>query len=143
MKNTVAEASTKISSLSNVNTSPPIKNSYTNSLSSKTEISSSTSSSSTRTHSSLVATSSSNDLFDSSPREIHQSSKRSAQPIDKALESHNFASVTREDLSVQEDSSTDIPMDAELEKEDVAATLALLNSMASELDEVLDVEGTL
>jgi len=41
------------------------------------------------------------------------------------------------------DSPIDLQMDTESEKEDVTATLALLNSMASELDEVLDVEGTL
>ena len=37
----------------------------------------------------------------------------------------------------------DSSMEVETEKEDVTATLALLNSMASELDEVLDVEGGL
>ena len=141
MKNTVSEASSKISSLLNVNTSPPIKNSYTNSLSPKAEISSSSSCLSTRTHSPLSATS--NHLSTSSPQEIRQLSKQSMQRLDNNVENHSLESSGVEDLSVSADSSVDLPMDVESEKEDVTATLALLNSMASELNEVLDVEGTL
>ena len=141
MKNTVSEASSKISSLLNVNTSPPIKNSCTNSLSPKAEISSSSSCLSTRTHSSLSATL--NHLSTSSPQEIHQSSKQSMQRLDNNVENHSLESSAVEELSVSADSSVDLPMDVESEKEDVTATLALLNSMASELNEVLDVEGTL
>lgn len=50
---------------------------------------------------------------------------------------------TEENHRLLADLPVDVQMDAESEKEDVTATLALLNSMASELDEVLDVEGTL
>ena len=47
------------------------------------------------------------------------------------------------DNVTREASPIDVSMDTETEKEDVTATLALLNSMASELDQVLDVEGAL
>ena len=66
--------------------------------------------------------------------------------MDNSNENPSLAETAAEEsLSVSEDTSGDLPMDTddEAEKEDVTATLALLNSMASELDEVLDVEGTL
>lgn len=138
MKNTVSEASSKISSLLNINMSPPLKNSYTNTLSPKTEISSSSSPRSTRTHSSLAASSANNYLPNSSAQECP--SKQATQLMDNAVENHSLGNA---DFNVSGDSSVDLPMDTETEKEDVTATLALLNSMASELDEVLDVEGTL
>lgn len=59
--------------------------------------------------------------------------KQTTQLREKTDENHRLSA----DLPV------DLRMDTESEKEDVTATLALLNSMASELDEVLDVEGTL
>ena len=65
------------------------------------------------------------------------------QRLDNNVENHSLESSGVEELSVSADSSVDLPMDVESEKEDVTATLALLNSMASELNEVLDVEGTL
>ena len=141
MKNAVSEASSKISSLLSVNSSPPIKNSYTNSLSPKTEITSSSSCLSTRTHSSLSAPS--NYVSTSLPQEIPQSSKLGTQHLGKNDENHSLESSAIEGLNVSADSSVDLPMDVETEKEDVTATLALLNSMASELNDVLDVEGTL
>lgn len=138
MENTVSEASSKISSLLNFNISP-VKNSCANSLSPKTELSSS--SHATRTHSSLTTNSANNCHPNTSPQNF--SSKEATQLLDKTVENHSFDDATREDLIVPPDSSGDLPMDTESEKEDVTATLALLNSMASELDEVLDVEGTL
>ena len=66
--------------------------------------------------------------------------------MDNSNENPSLAETAAEEsLNVSEDTSGDLPMDTddEAEKEDVTATLALLNSMASELDEVLDVEGTL
>lgn len=64
------------------------------------------------------------------------------------LSSHGLLNKQTTQLREKTDENhTDLPvdlrMDIESEKEDVTATLALLNSMASELDEVLDVEGTL
>ena len=130
MKNTVSEASSKISSLLNVNYSPSSRNYSSNSLSSKTETSSSSSPLS-RTHTS-VSTSSVNN---------HVSSLSSQEYLNKQESLLKESSGENHKLSA--DSPIDSHMDAESEKEDVTATLALLNSMASELDEVLDVEGTL
>lgn len=127
MKNTVSEASSKISSLLNINISPPSRNS----LSPKTEISSSTSPLSTRTPSSATSSSVNNHVSSFSSQGL--SNRQNSQLKEETEENHRLSA----DLPV------DVQMDAESEKEDVTATLALLNSMASELDEVLDVEGTL
>nr|XP_058959546.1 uncharacterized protein LOC131786510 [Pocillopora verrucosa] len=132
MKNAVSEASSKISSLLSVNYSPSSLNYSSNSLSPKTETSSSSSSLlSTRTPT-LVSTSSVNN---------HVSSLSSQDHLDKQDSLSKESSGGNHKLSA--DLSIDSQMDTECEKEDVTATLALLNSMASELDEVLDVEGTL
>lgn len=132
MKNAVSEASSKISSLLSVNYSPSSLNYPSNSLSPKTETSSSSSSLlSTRTPT-LVSTSSVNN---------HVSSLSSQDHLDKQDSLSKERSGGNHKLSA--DLSIDSQMDTECEKEDVTATLALLNSMASELDEVLDVEGTL
>ena len=125
MKNTVSEASSKISSLLNIDTSQPSRNA----LSPRTKISSSTSHLSTRTHSSTTSSSVNNYVSSFSSKEIY-----SKQRVKEQTEDNHRLST---------ESPVDLPMDTESEKEDVTATLALLNSMASELDEVLDVEGTL
>lgn len=127
MKNTVSEASSKISSLLNIDMSQPSRNS----LSPMTEISSSTSHLSTRTHSSTTSSSVNNHVSSFSSKELY--SKQTSQLKEQTEENHKLST----------ESPVDMPMDTESEKEDVTATLALLNSMASELDEVLDVEGTL
>lgn len=128
MKNTVSEASSKISSLLNINISPPSRNS----LSPKTEISSSTSPLSTRTHSLPTSSSANNHL-----------SSLSSQALYNKQNSQQLKEETEENHVLSSDLPVDVQMDEESEKEDVTATLALLNSMASELDEVLDVEGAL
>lgn len=127
MKNTVSEASSKISSLLNIDMSQP----SSNSLSPRTEISSSTSHVSTRTHSSTTSSSVNNHVSSFSSKELY--SKQTSQVKEQTEDNHRLLI----------DSPIDLQMDTESEKEDVTATLALLNSMASELDEVLDVEGTL
>ena len=127
MKNTVSEASSKISSLLNIDMSQPSRNS----LSPRTEISSSTSHLSTRTHSSITSSSVNNHVPSFSSKVLN--SKQTSSLKEQTEENHRLST----------DSPVDMPMDTESEKEDVTATLALLNSMASELDEVLDVEGTL
>ena len=128
MKNTVSEASSKISSLLNINNSSPSRNS----LSPKTEISSSTSPLLTRTHSSATSNSVNNHV-----------SSFSSPVVDKGQTSQVKDEIEENHVSINDTSPVDVDMDAETEKEDVTATLALLNSMASELDEVLDIEGTL
>lgn len=133
MNDSVPETSSKIST-PDMDTSTPIENSRTNS--SKTKHSSTSSSHSNRKLS-LIAASTSNGLSDSLPHENHQTSKQTSLLIDKAVENLAMDSLAREN------SSLDLSMDTETEKEDVTATLALLNSMACELDEVLDVEGTI
>lgn len=134
MNDSAPEASSKISTL-DIDTSTLIENSRTNS--SKTEHSSTSSSSQSNRKLSLISASTSNGLSDSLPHENHQTSKQTSLLIDKAVENLAMDSLAREN------SSLDVPMDTETEKEDVTATLALLNSMACELDEVLDVEGTI
>lgn len=147
MKNTVSEASSKISSLLNINLSPPTKNSHTNSA---TLLKSGTSTSSLQLnsrHSPHTATSTENHISSSCMQEISTSNHSTVTKLmDNSNENHSLAETAAgESLSVSEDTSGDLLMDTddEAEKEDVTATLALLNSMASELDEVLDVEGTL
>ena len=127
MKNTVSEASSKISSLLNIDISQP----SSNSLLPRTEISSSTMHLSTKAHSSTTASSVNNHVSSFSSKELY--SKQTSQLKEETEENHKFST----------ESPVDMPMDTESEKEDVTATLALLNSMASELDEVLDVEGAL
>lgn len=134
MNDSAPEASSKISTL-DIDTSTLIENSRTNS--SKAEHSSASSSSQSNRKLSLISASTSNGLSDSLPHENHQTSKQTSLLIDKAVENLAMDSLAREN------SSLDVPMDTETEKEDVTATLALLNSMACELDEVLDVEGTI
>ena len=135
MNDSAPEASSKISTL-DIDTSTLIENSRTNS--SKAEHSSTSSSSSQSNRKlSLISASTSNGLSDSLPHENHQTSKQTSLLIDKAVENLAMDSLAREN------SSLDVAMDTETEKEDVTATLALLNSMACELDEVLDVEGTI
>lgn len=147
MKNTVSEASSKISSLLNINLSPPTKNSHTNSATSlKSGISKSSLQLNSR-HSPHTATSTENHISSSCTQEISTSNQSTVTKLmDNSNENHSLAETAAgESLSVCEDTSGDLLMDTddEAEKEDVTATLALLNSMASELDEVLDVEGTL
>ena len=127
MKNTVSEASSKISSLLNID----MPQSLTNSLSTRTEVSSSTSQLSTKP----------DFTANSSPGNNHLSSFSSKGLYDK--QTSQLKEQTEENHRLSTDSPVNMPMDTESEKEDVTATLALLNSMASELDEVLDVEGTL
>ena len=127
MKNTVSEASSKISSLLNIDMSQPTRNS----LSPKTEISSSTSELSTKPDSTTNSSSVNNQVSSFSSNGLYD--KQTSQLKEQTEENHRLPT----------DSPVDMPMDTESEKEDVTATLALLNSMASELDEVLDVEGTL
>lgn len=127
MKNTVSEASSKISSLLNIDMSQPSRNS----LSPQTEICSSTSQLSTKPDLTTNPSSVNN----------HVSSFSSKGLYDK--QTSGLKEQTEENHRLTTDSPVDVPMDTESEKEDVTATLALLNSMASELDEVLDVEGTL
>lgn len=127
MKNTVSEASSKISSLLNIDMSQPSRNS----LSPQTEICSSTSQLSTKPDLTTNPSSVNN----------HVSSFSSKGLYDK--QTSGLKEQTEENHRLTTDSPVDMPMDTESEKEDVTATLALLNSMASELDEVLDVEGTL
>ncbi|XP_022797993.1 putative uncharacterized protein DDB_G0271606 isoform X1 [Stylophora pistillata] len=131
MNNAVSEASSKISSILSVSYSPSSRNCSSNSLSPKTETSSSSSLLSTRTHTS-VSTSSVNNHVSSLSLQDHLN-----KPDSLCKESSD------ENHKLSADSSVDSQMDTGCEKEDVTATLALLNSMASELDEVLDVEGTL
>ena len=127
MKNTVSEASSKISSLLNIDMPQP----SSNSLSPRTEISSSTSHLLTRTHSSTTSSSVNNHVSSFPSKELY--SKQTSQVKEQTGDNHRLLI----------NSPIDSQMDTESEKEDVTATLALLNSMASELDEVLDVEGTL
>lgn len=135
MKDTVSEASSKITSLLNVDSPPLIKNSHTNSLFPKTETS--ITSSPKRTNSLLADSCTKDGRHESSPRELHQTNRQTSHIPDKTVENVTLDNVTREASPI------DVSMDTETEKEDVTATLALLNSMASELDQVLDVEGAL